>query len=151
MITTLGFPLGGGLAHHCQGQSPITMLVGLFSLHFLRPKHSVHRLLFRRNFCGEKKHFLSSVQLSQRVFMPMQKSWTSRNSTFCSRFSCFSMVFSFFLCWKSRPFRHAAQSCPLVFCNTLSQSENSPGCVWESGRFGRSKTCFSLDSLEGLG
>lgn len=38
MITTLGFSILVELAHHCQGQSPILMLVGLFFLHFLEPK-----------------------------------------------------------------------------------------------------------------
>lgn len=30
VVTTLGFPVEAGLAHHCQGQSPNLMLVGLF-------------------------------------------------------------------------------------------------------------------------
>jgi len=34
MVTTLGFPVRAGLAHHCQGQSPNSLLVRFISMSF---------------------------------------------------------------------------------------------------------------------
>jgi hypothetical protein len=67
MITTLGFSVRAELAHHCQGQSPYIVLVGLFFLHFLRPKTDITLFFW---FCKGPVNF--SVSGTEKVSMKLE-------------------------------------------------------------------------------
>ena len=69
MVTTLGFSIRVELAHHCQGQLPIVLLVRLFSMSFT-PTNPFIQYRRGQKF-RQRNQTQSHVENDRLIFMPI--------------------------------------------------------------------------------